>query len=144
MASFRAGRPAWFLTVAGLLVLWNLMGVFACIQQFRLGADAMGDATAYDRALFATLPVWYNWVYAVAVGAGLAGAIALAIGHAMARPLLAVSLVAAVVQFGYLFATTDIIAAKGVWVTYFPLFVIAVCAAQLWLAVVAGRRGWSA
>lgn len=144
MASFRAGRPAWFLTVVVVLALWNLMGVVACIQQIRLGAEAMGPATDYDRALFASLPGWYNLVYAIAVGAGLAGTVALAIGYAVARPLLLVSLVAAAVQFGYMFAATDIIAVKGVWVVHFPLLIIAICLIQYWLALVAARRGWSA
>lgn len=135
-------RPLWFRLVALLLVLWGVMGVVACIQQIRLGADAMPDATAYDRALYAGLPVWYDWVYAVAVGAGLAGALALLLGRRVAQPLFLISLVAVLAQFGYLFATTDIIAAKGVWTVYFPLLIVAVVLIEIWLAGMARRRGW--
>ena len=141
-----AGRamPAWFKAVAVVLILWNLVGAYACVQQFRLGADAYGDATAYDRALFAAMPVWYDWVFALAEATGIAGAVALLIGRRAALPLLIVSLVAVIVQFGYLFATTDIIAVKGVWTTYFPAFIAAVCVGQVALARLAGRRGWLA
>lgn len=68
--------PAWFWIVA-VLLLWNLIGAYACIQQFRLGADAMGPATEYDRALYASMPVWYNWVFAAAEVTGIGGALAL-------------------------------------------------------------------
>ena len=138
----RVKPPVWFVIVAVLLTLWDAIGVYACIQQFRLGAEAMGPATDYDRALYASLPAWYNWVYALAVGAGLLAGIALLARSALAVPLAAVSLLAAVVQFGWLFATTDIVAVKGVWTTYFPLFIIALGVFALWFARLARARGW--
>lgn len=135
-------KPLWFRLLAAVLVFWNAMGVVACIQQVRLGADAMGEATAYDRALYASMPFWYDWVYAVATLAGLAGTLALLAGRRIAKPLLAISLLAVLVQFGYLFATSDIIAAKGAWTAYFPILIVAVCVVQLWLSDLAARLGW--
>lgn len=52
--------PAWFRSVAILLLLWGLAGCYTCVQQFRLGAEAIGPASDYDRALYASLPIWYN------------------------------------------------------------------------------------
>ncbi|MCW6532006.1 hypothetical protein NED98_17295 [Sphingomonas sp. MMSM20] len=143
MSEFARPVPVWFRIVAILLVLWGAMGVFACVQQFRLGAEAMGQTSAYDRALYASLPAWYNWVYALAVGSGLLGALALLFRRAVARPLFVISLAAIVVQFGYLFAATDIIATKGIWVTYFPLFIFAVALIEVRLAGVAIRNRWA-
>lgn len=144
MASYLRRRPpAWFRIVAILLVLWGAMGCFACIQQFRLGADAMGPADAYYRALYATFPAWYNWVYAVAVGAGLLGAVALLMRSAAARALFVISLAAVIVQFGWLFAATDMVAMRGVGTTAsFPAVIVAVALFQIWLADRARRRGW--
>lgn len=144
MARFiRQRPPAWFRVVGIVLLLWGLMGVYACVQQFRLGADAMGPASDYDRALYRDLPVWYNFVYALAVGGGFLGAVALLARSAAARPLFALSLIAAVVQFGWLFATSDIVAVKGAGtVLPFPIFIVAVAAGQLWFAGYARRRGW--
>lgn len=130
---------------ASLLVLWGVAGVIACIQQLRLGAEAMGPADAYARALYASLPVWYNGVYAVATGAGLAAALALLLRKAVARALFLVSLVAIVVQFGWLFAVTDIIAVRGAaQVVPFPLFIAAVAVFGAWLSGHARQRGWIA
>ena len=135
--------PLWFRITAVILLLWGAAGCYACLQQFRLGADAMGPASAYDRALYAALPVWYNAVYAVAVGTGLLGALALLTRSVLAVPLYAISLVAVIVQFGWLFAATDIIAVRGVApVVPFPVFIVALGVFSLWLSRHARRRRW--
>lgn len=139
----RQRPPQWFRFVAILLLLWGAMGCYACIQQFRLGAEAMGPATDYDRSLFASLPAWYNWCYALAVGAGFAGAVALTMRSALTRALFVVSLIAVVIQFGYLFAITDIATTKGAVATLaFPVFIVGVAVFQIWFAGYAIRRGW--
>lgn len=135
--------PMGFRIIAVILVLWGVAGVIACIQQLRLGAEAMGPADAYARALYASLPVWYNGVYAVATGAGLAAAIALLLRRAVAGTLFAVSLAAIVVQFGWLFAMTNIIAVRGAaQVVPFPAFIAAVAVFGILLSRHAQRRGW--
>lgn len=136
--------PVWFRIVAIGLLVWGAAGCFACYQQFRLGADAMGPADAYQRALYAALPVWYNAVYAVAVGTGLLGALALLARSVLARPLFVISLVAVVVQFGWLFATTDILAHRGIGTAAFPLVIAAIAVAAILLAGRARRQGWIA
>jgi hypothetical protein len=50
--------------------------------------------------------------------------------------------VAVIIQFGWLFAVTDIVAMKGIWVAYFPLLILAVAAGALKLAHLGRRRGW--
>ncbi len=138
----RTRGPVWFRVVAVALLLWGLAGCFACVQQFRLGAEAMGPASAYDRALYDALPVWYNAVYAVAVGCGLLAAVALLGRSVLARPLFALSSAGVAVQFGWLFATTDIIAVKGGGTAIFPLVILAIAIFGWWLAGYALRRGW--
>ena len=135
--------PLWHVVATALFTAWNALGCYLCYLQFRLGADWMPDATDYDRALMASLPAWYNWLYALAVGTGFLGGLAMLGRARVAVVLLAVSLIAAIVQFGYLFATTDIIAQKGAaTVVSFPVFVMLVAALALWGATRARARGW--
>jgi hypothetical protein len=142
MAGFGRRVPWWFWAVSVVLTLWGAIGLYACIQQIRLGAEAMGPASAYDRALFARLPNWYDDVYAIAVGAGTIGGVALLARSSGARFAFALSLVAVLVQFGWLFATTDIVAAKGAGaVLPFPIFIVGVALFSLWFARMALRRG---
>ena len=115
-----------------------------CLQQLRFGADAMGQASAYDRALYAALPNWYDPLFAIAVLTGLVGAVLLFMRRANARPFLIASLAATVAQFGWLFASTDIVAHKGASETLgLPFVIIAVAAFTLWLVGHARSKGWA-
>jgi hypothetical protein len=145
MMDDRSSRaPTWFRIGSVVLLLWAIAGCYACAQQFRLGADAMGPASAYDRALYASLPVWYNAVYAVAVGCGLLGAVALLARSVLAIPLTTLSLIGVLLQFGWLFATSNIVAAKGAWTAIFPLVIVVVAGLSVLLARHARSRGWIA
>lgn len=140
----RQRPPVWYWLVAVALLLWGAMGCYACYQQIKLGAEAIpGGATDYDRQLFATLPGWYNYVYALAVGGGFVGAAALLIRSVFARTFFALSLAGIVVQFGYVFVMTDLIAQKGAAATLpFPIFIAAVAVFAIWFCGHAQRRGW--
>ena len=136
--------PLWFRMTTGVIVLWGLVGCFMCLQQLRLGADAMGQSSAYDRALYAALPNWYDPLFAVAVLTGLIGAVLLFMRRASARPFLIASLVATIAQFGWLFASTDIVAHKGASETLgLPFVIIAVAGFTLWLVGHARLKGWA-
>ena len=133
--------PVWYYVVGGALALWSALGCYSCYMQFIHGAEAMGPATDYDLKLYAGLPVWYNYVFALAVIAGLLGAIGLLTRSRAVRILFIVSLVAAVIQFGYLFAATDIIAVKGAgMVLPFPILIIAIGVFAVWFAGFAKKR----
>jgi hypothetical protein len=136
--------PAWFWLVALLLVAWNAMGVWACVQQLHFGAEAWGPKTTeYDRQLYAALPAWYNYVYIVATFGGLLGAIALLLKEKRSRLLFWLSFVAVVVMFGYMFGATDIIKVKGVQTAVgFPVVVAVIGLFQIWFAGFAARKGW--
>jgi hypothetical protein len=84
------------------------------------------------------------WVFGIATWGALAAGIALLLRRAVAVILAAVSLVATVVMFGWMFAATDIIAAKGLWTSYFPAVIVFVGIFTLWFANRAKARGWIA
>lgn len=135
--------PMWFWVLAIVLLLWNLFGGWICVQQFRLGADAMGPATPYQRALFAQLPAWYPWNFVFAEVTGIGGALALLARHRLAPPLFWLSLLGVVVQFGYLLGTTDVIAHEGfAQAAGVPIAVFMFCLIQVWIARLARARGW--
>lgn len=136
-------RPTWFKVVAVLLLLWALMGVAACAGHVMAGEQLARAQGEWDLAFFRALPAWFAWDYAVATGASLAGAIALLRGARLAVALYVVSLVAVVVQFGYVFGATDLLAHKGAAATVpFPAFIAVMGAVQIAVARMAAHRGW--
>lgn len=143
MATFRKSPPLWYWLVAGLLTLWDAVGCYMCYLQSTKGADWMPDATDYDRQLLASMPGWYNWCYAIAVGAGLLGGIALLARRRLAKPLFVVSLIAVIIQFAYVLLATDLIAVKGfATAAGFPIFITVLAVFAVWFAHRADKRGW--
>jgi hypothetical protein len=142
-AYIRQSPPRWFAVVASLLILWGVAGIFAFYGDVTMNESRLAAMTPYDRQFYEGRPAWFVWVYGVAVWAALAGSIALWARRRLARPLYLVSLGAVVVQFGWAFLATDLIAAKGAAnVVPFPVVILAVALFQLWLATRASRRGW--
>ena len=141
--SLRQPPPVWFRVVAGLLVLWGLMGCASFYMHTVYGPKLDPQATQWDYDFFASMPMWFPAVFAAATIGGLAGSVALILRSKLAKPLYIVSLVAVIIQFGYLFVATDLIAHKGAFVaTAFPIFIAVVAAFQIWFAGLAQRRGW--
>lgn len=124
------GTPRFFFVIAVILLLWNLMGVVAFVGEYTMDLDALAKTDPVGARIFAAMPGWLWVVFALAVGSGTLGALALLLRRSAAVPLFVISLAAVIVQFGYTFLATDLIAAKGVLIaTAFPalIFVIAIC-----------------
>jgi hypothetical protein len=138
--SFDRRPPSWFTIVAVLLLLWGLMGCVSLYLHFGVGPGP--DASDYDRKLFADMPMWLRLVYVLAVVNGLLGAIGLLLKRRWAVILSINALILVVIQFGWMFLATDIIAVKGLWVTYFPALIWVVQAVQLFVARRASSSGW--
>ena len=143
LVATRRSPPGWYWIVVVVLLLWQAIGVWSFYEHVAHGPAAMGAVpTEYDRQYFAAIPGWYNWVYGIAVWGALAVGAALLRRHRAAIPLAIVSLVAIVIMFGWNFLATDLIAAKGVWVTYFPAAIFAMGVFTWWFARTARARGW--
>ena len=135
--------PLWFRAVALLFTLWGAAGVAAFYAHVATGPDQLAAMPDYDRAYFLALPGWFVWIYGLATWGGLLGGIALLLRRRFATILFVVSLLAVVLQFGWVFAATDLIAAKGAaTVVPFPLAILAVALLQVAVARHADARGW--
>ena len=136
-------RPTWFIATAVILLLWALAGVASFAAHVFVGEEMAAKQSEWDLAYFRALPAWFAWDYALATLAALAGAVALLMRSRISVPLYALSLVGVVIQFGYVFAGTDLLAHKGAAATVpFPLFIALMGVVQIVLARMAAKRGW--
>lgn len=120
-----------FTIIAVILLLWNMIGMAAFIMQYTADLSALARTDPYTARIFAQMPGWVWIAYAVAVGAGTLGAILLLLRKAAAVwPFLA-SVIAIVVQFGYSFLGTDMLAVKGPTTMIFPAVILLIAVAQL-------------
>ncbi len=135
--------PRWYWIVSGLALVWMILGVLAWI------ADLMMDPTALDamsdgqRQLYAARPGWLFIVYAIAVFSGLLGAIGLLARKLWAKWLLALSLAAIVLQFGYTFLIMNAVQLIGAAAAIpFPIIIFTIGALLMWMSVRAEGNGW--
>lgn len=136
-------RPAWFITLAVILLLWAIAGVASFGAHVFVGEKMAAEQGAWDLAYYRALPAWFVWDYALATLAALAGAVALLLRARQALSFYVLSLLGVVVQFGFVFGGTDLLAHKGAAATLpFPLFIAAMGAVQIAVARLAARRGW--
>lgn len=145
MQNVPSKRPVWFVAAAIVLLLWAVAGVASFAAHVLFGEKMAAEQGAWDLSYHRALPAWFAWDYALTTLAALAGAVALLMRSRRAVMLYVLSLVAVVIQFGYVFAATDLLAHKGAAATVpFPLFIALMACAQIVLARVATERGWVA
>ena len=136
-----ARPPAWFWIVAVLGLLWEMFGVAMYLMHVGVlpNSSEMSDA---ERSLMESSPMWVTGLFAIGVFAGALGALGLVLRMRWARPLLLLSLVAVILQFGGWLLTTDAVAVIGPSVFVMPAVIVAVAILLVWVATVALRRGW--
>lgn len=139
------GKPgAAFWVIAIAFALWNLIGLMFYYQQSTLTPEKMQDLglTAQQIAHIVNTPAWGHSGYAIAVNAGLLGAILLLLRKSWATPFFALSLIGALVQDLDAFVLRDAMEAWGPTAWYLPAFVIVICAVEIWYSLRAKAGGW--
>ena len=135
--------PSWYYIVAGVLTLWALVGCYSYMAQVTMGPAELAQLPAAQRDMITTLPTWLTALYAIAVWSALAGAICILLRLKFAPTAYAVSLVAVIVQFGWILSMTPIIKTMGfAEAAGFPIFIAVAGAASVWFARLASQRGW--
>ncbi len=138
----KPGAAFWIIGIA--LALWNLIGLMFYYQQSTLTPDKMQDLglTAQQIAHITNTPAWGHSGYAIAVNAGLLGAILLLLRKAWAVPLFVLSLVGALVQDLDAFVLRDAMEAWGPTAWYLPALVLVICAVEIWYSMRLKAKGW--
>lgn len=124
----------WLRPLAIGLLLWNLLGAYACLQQLRSTAGVESLADPYQQTLYSSLPPIYGWLFVGAEVTGVLGAGSLVAMKRIAQPLFIASLTFIALQFGYLFTTTNLLSHEGLRATLFPLLVFSIGVTQVCVA----------
>jgi hypothetical protein len=130
--------------IAGLLLSWNVLGLYMYYGQSVATAETYADAkySVEQIAFVMAEPVWAHAAYAIAVNAGVLGAILLLLRKAWAVPLFVLSLIGALVQ------DLDAYVLRGaldhfdiVWLAI-PIAVLVICVFEIWYSNQAKAKGW--
>lgn len=136
--------PAWFMPVAIVALLWNLLGCFAFASDLMLTPADVAKMSAEQQALYAARAAWAVAATAVAVIGGALGCIGLILRKRWALPLFVLSLVGVIAQDIGLFVLTDGAKLAGTVAVVLQGVVLLVAIGLVLLARKAIRNGWIA
>ena len=69
--------PTWFMVVAGILLVWNLLGVMAYLMQVTMSPEIVAALPDAQRQLYENTPKWATAAFAIAVNGGALGCLLL-------------------------------------------------------------------
>ena len=135
--------PGWFMAVAILALLWNLLGVFAFIAQVTMSPEALATLPQEQQDLFTSMPTWATVAFAVAVNFGALGSLLLVLKKNLAGLFLQLSLAGILIQNVHGFFMTNALEVYGNKALVMPVIVILIAIYLVYLAAKAKRMGWT-
>lgn len=131
--------PGWFRIAAVLALLWEGFGCAMYLMQVTTDPASL---PIDQRAMWNATPPWMVGAYAIAVWVGLVGAVLLLMRRKLAEPLLLISLLAVVVQFGGVLAVPALREVTPDSAYTLPIVIFVVCYGIYMLARRARKQGW--
>lgn len=134
--------PKWYLPVAILALLWNLIGCWAYLQDVSVTPEQLAKMSAELQAMRAARPMWSIAATAIAVWGGALGCIGLILRKRWATPLLMASLAGVIVQDLGFYLMSRSSGSLDPASLGLQGFVLVVAIALVMLARKATARGW--
>jgi len=131
--------PKWVQIFVILLLIWNLMGVFAFVSDVLLDPSTLDQIQQDFRANF---PLWTKIVYGLAVGLGSFGTFGLFRRKSWSKNVLAIFLICVIIQMYHSMFIAGAIETFGVSIAKLPTVVVILSLILVWIAQLYRRKGW--
>ena len=135
--------PTWFMVVAAVLLVWNLLGVMAYLMNVTMSPELVAALPEAQRQLYENTPTWATAAFAVAVNGGVLGCALLLLKKNLAGLVLQLSLAGVLVQMFHAFFISDSFAVFGPGGLVMPIMVIVIAVYLVWLAARAKANRWT-
>jgi hypothetical protein len=135
--------PKWFMIVAAVLLVWNLLGVMAYIMQVMMSPETLAALPQEQRQLYENTPAWATAAFAVAVNFGALGCVLLLLRKNLAGLFLQLSLAGVLVQMFHSFFMSKSFEVFGPGGLVMPVMVIVFAIYLVVLAAKAKTNRWT-
>ena len=129
----------WYMPAAIASLLFMALGCASYVWHVTLDPAGL---PVDQRAIYDAVPTWMTAAFAIAVWAGLAGALMLVMKRKLAQPLLLVSLIAVVVQFAGYFVDPELRQIMTPDAYVLPVVIMLLTWTIFWFARHSAQRGW--
>jgi len=135
--------PMWFWVVSIFFLLWNIMGVFSFLAHTFISNEALAELPSNERELYGEYPLWTTIVFAIAVIAGMIGAIGLVLKKKWSKMAFVISLLAIIPQMIHnVFFTKSIEVYGTVEAVTMPALVVIFGLFLVWFSMLAIKKHW--
>ena len=135
--------PKWFMIVAAVFLVWNLLGVMAYIMQVMMSPETLAALPEEQRQLYENTPAWATAAFAVAVNFGALGCVLLLLRKNLAGLFLQLSLAGVLVQMFHSFFMSKSFEVFGLRGLVMPVMVIVIAIYLVVLAAKARTNRWT-
>ena len=113
--SSQSKPPIWYWVVSILALVWNLMGVYAYLNQAYASDDVLSEIANAAKDIVDPTPAWVTAAFAIAVFGGALGSVLLLLRKSLAATMFIVSLLGVIAQNTYyaFFSNQDMDAGPG-------------------------------
>ena len=139
----RINAPTWFMVVAVVLFVWNILGVMAYIMQVTMSPEVLAALPDAQRDLYENTPTWATAAFAVAVHGGALGCLLLILKKNLAGLFLQLSLAGVLVQMYHSFFLSKNFEVFGPGAMVMPIMVVVIAIYLVTLAAKAKARKWT-
>ncbi len=134
--TLRNKPPIWFWVVGVIALIWNGLGVDGYLGQAYNTERYQSSFSPEELEMAANAPSWTTAVFAIAVFAGVIGALGLLLRKKWATLFWAISLIAVIMQMGYAFVNKQV---SNLWMT---IMIIVFAFLFLWISRKSQAKGW--
>lgn len=135
--------PTWYWVVSVLLLVWMSFGIMAFVMDLMATPEQRAQMTEAQQQLIASRPTWLFYVYGLATGSGLLGAIGLVMRKQWAVLAFTISFITVLFQMGYILFGLDAIGILGASTAVpFPLVIAVIGGVAVWFSRMVRDRGW--
>ena len=139
----RIKSPTWFMVVAVVLFIWNLLGVMAYVMQVTMSPEVMATLPEEQREMYENIPSWAMAAFAIAVHGGALGCLLLILKKNLAGLFLQLSLAGVLVQMYHSFFISKNYEVFGPGAMVMPVMVLVIAIYLVTLAAKAKARKWT-
>ena len=130
-----------FWVVCIVAFLWNIMGVMEYLNTAYMTEEALALLPLNEQDFYTNTPALITAAFAIAVFAGSLGCLILLLRKKLAIYVLILSMIAVLVQFGYILFIQDFMEVTGTRIIM-PILIIVVAVFLVWYAKNAEKNNW--
>ncbi len=142
MAQTTQPLPKWFLIVASLALIWNLMGGWAFFYEINLSPEAIATLPQNQQGFYEDKSIWHNVLFAISVLTGIVGSFLLIMRKKIVIPIFTISLVTILLHDIYSFIIRGFYKVALPSQYGMPALVLIIALFLLWFSRWSHKKGW--